>query len=67
MKKEGFGEWDDNDFQSAENFTHIFNKVREDWNNKGGNSSITSKTSSVIENQRAIHHHLLPLPLPHSC
>ncbi|XP_057808998.1 RPM1-interacting protein 4-like isoform X2 [Salvia miltiorrhiza] len=42
-----FGEWDENDPQSAENFTHIFNKVREDRNmSEAGNGSTTPKHPS---------------------
>ncbi|KAL3649294.1 hypothetical protein CASFOL_005697 [Castilleja foliolosa] len=41
-----FGEWDENDPQAAENFTHIFNKVREERNTEGGNISGTPKHPS---------------------
>ncbi|XP_042018451.1 RPM1-interacting protein 4-like [Salvia splendens] len=38
-----FGEWDENDPQSAENFTHIFNKVREERNTGPGNVTGTPR------------------------
>lgn len=38
-----FGEWNENDPQSAENFTHIFNKVREERNAGAGNVSGTPR------------------------
>lgn len=38
-----FGEWDENDPQSADNYTHIFNKVREE---KQGNPSGTPSRTS---------------------
>ncbi|KAG8371728.1 hypothetical protein BUALT_Bualt13G0118300 [Buddleja alternifolia] len=41
-----FGEWNENDPRSAENFTHIFNKVREERNNGTGNVSGTPKHPS---------------------
>ncbi|KAL1565735.1 RPM1-interacting protein 4-like [Salvia divinorum] len=41
-----FGEWDENDPQAAENFTHIFNKVREERNTGAGNVSGTPRHSS---------------------
>ncbi|KAH6837209.1 hypothetical protein C2S53_020852, partial [Perilla frutescens var. hirtella] len=41
-----FGEWDENDPQSAENFTHIFNKVREERNTGAGNPSGTPRHPS---------------------
>lgn len=42
-----FGEWNESDPQSAENFTHIFNKVREERNTGvAGNASATPKHSS---------------------
>lgn len=41
-----FGEWDENDPQSAENFTHIFNKVREERNTGPGNASGTPRHPS---------------------
>ncbi|XP_057781036.1 RPM1-interacting protein 4-like isoform X2 [Salvia miltiorrhiza] len=41
-----FGEWDENDPQSAENFTHIFNKVREERNTGAGNVSGTPRHPS---------------------
>ncbi|KAL0389868.1 UNVERIFIED_CONTAM: RPM1-interacting protein 4 [Sesamum calycinum] len=36
-----FGEWNENDPQSAENFTHIFNKVREERNTGTGAGNMT--------------------------
>ncbi|KAL8480759.1 hypothetical protein ACS0TY_026783 [Phlomoides rotata] len=49
-----FGEWDENDPQSAENFTHIFNQVREERNTGPGNMSGTPKHPSYGTNgQRA--------------
>ncbi|XP_049360793.1 RPM1-interacting protein 4 isoform X2 [Solanum verrucosum] len=44
-----FGEWDENDPQSADNYTHIFNKVREE---KQGNPS---GTPSRISNNTQKH------------
>ncbi|KAI3461852.1 hypothetical protein Pfo_018515 [Paulownia fortunei] len=41
-----FGEWDENDPQAAENFTHIFNKVREERNTGAGNVPGTPKHPS---------------------
>ncbi|OIT08311.1 PREDICTED: RPM1-interacting protein 4-like [Nicotiana attenuata] len=41
-----FGEWDENDPQSADNYTHIFNKVREERQLGTGNpSGAPSRTS----------------------
>ncbi|CAA2968447.1 RPM1-interacting 4-like isoform X2 [Olea europaea subsp. europaea] len=48
-----FGEWE-NDPQSAENFTHIFNKVREERNNGAGNVSSTPKHPS--QNHQSKNH-----------
>lgn len=49
-----FGEWDENDPQSAENFTHIFNKVREERNSGAGNASGTPKHPSYgAQNQHS--------------
>ncbi|KAL0390254.1 UNVERIFIED_CONTAM: RPM1-interacting protein 4 [Sesamum calycinum] len=42
-----FGEWDENDPQSAENFSHIFDKVREERNSGAGNISGTPKHPSI--------------------
>ncbi|GER50634.1 RPM1 interacting protein 4 transcript 2 [Striga asiatica] len=41
-----FGEWDESDPQAAENFTHIFNKVREERNTGPTNVSGTPKHPS---------------------
>ena len=41
-----FGEWDENNPQAAENFTHIFNKVREERNTGAGNVSGTPRPPS---------------------
>ncbi|KAG6411887.1 hypothetical protein SASPL_124540 [Salvia splendens] len=38
-----FGEWDENNPQAAENFTHIFKKVREERNTGAGNVSGTPR------------------------
>ncbi|KAL2470678.1 RPM1-interacting protein 4 [Abeliophyllum distichum] len=52
-----FGEWDENDPQSAENFTHIFNQVRDERNNGAGNVSGTPKHSSHgAQNQHSKNH-----------
>ncbi|KAG8387279.1 hypothetical protein BUALT_Bualt02G0004900 [Buddleja alternifolia] len=49
-----FGEWDENDPQAAENFTHIFNKVREERNTGPGNVTGTPKHPSYgARNQHA--------------
>lgn len=45
-----FGDWDENDPQSADNYTHIFNKVREE---KQGNPS--GSTPSRISHNTQIH------------
>ncbi|KAH6759708.1 hypothetical protein C2S52_009894, partial [Perilla frutescens var. hirtella] len=37
-----FGEWNENDPQAAENFTHIFNKVREEKNTGVGNHNASA-------------------------
>ncbi|KAK6164075.1 hypothetical protein DH2020_000939 [Rehmannia glutinosa] len=41
-----FGEWNENDPQSAENFTLVFNKVRQERNTGPGNPSATPKHPS---------------------
>ncbi|KAL3828914.1 hypothetical protein ACJIZ3_017716 [Penstemon smallii] len=41
-----FGAWDENNPESAENFTHIFNKVREERNTVPGNVTGTPKHPS---------------------
>ncbi|KAL6506543.1 hypothetical protein OROGR_024724 [Orobanche gracilis] len=41
-----FGEWNENDPESAEKFTHIFNKVRNERNTVIGNPSATPKHPS---------------------
>ncbi|KAK1435361.1 hypothetical protein QVD17_01122 [Tagetes erecta] len=42
-----FGDWDDNDPASAEGYSHIFNKVREEKHGGGGKSPrITSENSN---------------------
>ncbi|EYU40620.1 hypothetical protein ABFS82_14G054600 [Erythranthe guttata] len=41
-----FGEWDENNPESAENFTHIFNKVREERTTGAGNAPGTPKHPS---------------------
>ncbi|KAI3450844.1 hypothetical protein Pfo_007509 [Paulownia fortunei] len=41
-----FGEWNENDPQAAENFTHIFNQVRQERNTGTGNVSGTPKHPS---------------------
>ncbi|KAL2488201.1 RPM1-interacting protein 4 [Forsythia ovata] len=51
-----FGEWDENDPQSAENFTHIFNQVRDERNNGAGNVSGTPKHPSHAQNQHSKNH-----------
>lgn len=47
-----FGVWNENDPESAENFTHIFNKVREQKNTGAGNASATPKHISFEERRR---------------
>lgn len=37
-----FGDWDENNPQSADNYTHIFNKVRLERHNVPGNNSESS-------------------------
>ncbi|KAL8546538.1 hypothetical protein ACS0TY_006320 [Phlomoides rotata] len=45
-----FGEWNENDPQSAENFTAIFTKVRQERNTAAGTANVTP-TPSYIRNQ----------------
>ncbi|KAL0460467.1 UNVERIFIED_CONTAM: RPM1-interacting protein 4 [Sesamum latifolium] len=59
-----FGEWDENDPQSAENFSHIFDKVREERNSGAGNISGTPKHPSILtQRQRANQPKKMLLPL----
>ncbi|PIN03707.1 hypothetical protein CDL12_23764 [Handroanthus impetiginosus] len=50
-----FGEWDENDPQSAENFTHIFDKVREERNSGAGNVSGTPRHPSYVTRGQQAH------------
>ncbi|XP_059290014.1 RPM1-interacting protein 4-like [Lycium ferocissimum] len=48
-----FGEWDDNDPQAAENYTEVFNKVREERHVDSGNPGAVGRASySTQRNQR---------------
>lgn len=46
-----FGGWDEKDPTSAEGYTHIFNKAREDRHNGGGKSPMVSTDSSTFYGQ----------------
>lgn len=49
-----FGEWDESDPASADGYTHIFNKVREEKHVAAGNTPGTPNGRSyVIRNQPA--------------
>lgn len=48
-----FGVWDESDPQSAENFTHIFNKVREERN--VGVGTAAGNNASATPNVRRVY------------
>ncbi|KAI3706214.1 hypothetical protein L6452_23808 [Arctium lappa] len=48
-----FGDWDDNDPASAEGYSHIFNKVREEKHGGGGKSPRITSDDSYFHSQRS--------------
>lgn len=47
-----FGDWDDNDPASADGYSHIFNKVREEKHGGGGKSPRITTDDSSFYSQR---------------
>ncbi|XP_024986665.1 RPM1-interacting protein 4-like [Cynara cardunculus var. scolymus] len=47
-----FGDWDDSDPASAEGYSHIFNKVREEKHSGGGKSPRITSDDSYFHSQR---------------